>query len=173
MSVELKMAWRNIWRNPRRTLLTIAAITFAGVILVFMLSFQLGSYDMMINASVKSNTGHLQVQARGYLEDKEMRLVIDNPKKIEAILGAIQGIEGFTLRANGFSLASSKERTSGVMVTGIDPLKEARVSTVKSLIRKGDYLTEDDQFGVLVGKLFAQNMKVKPGDELTVLGQGY
>jgi ABC-type antimicrobial peptide transport system permease subunit len=60
------MAWRNIWRNPRRTLLTVSAITFASVLLVFMLSFQFGSYETMINTSVKISTGHLQVQAEKY-----------------------------------------------------------------------------------------------------------
>ena len=74
MSIELKMAWRNIWRNPRRTLLTIAAIAFASMILVFMLSFQLGCYETMINTAVKISTGHLQIQAQGYLKDKKCAL---------------------------------------------------------------------------------------------------
>ena len=68
MSIENKMAWRNIWRNPRRTLLTVCAIIFASVLLVFMLSFQFGSYETMINTSVKISTGHLQVQAEAYQE---------------------------------------------------------------------------------------------------------
>jgi putative ABC transport system permease protein len=53
LSVDVKMAWRNIWRNPRRSVLTILAIAFASTLLVFMLSWQFGSYDTMINASVK------------------------------------------------------------------------------------------------------------------------
>ncbi len=172
MAVELKMAWRNLWRNPRRTLLTIAAISFAGIILVFMLSFQLGSYDVMINTSVKTSTGHLQIQPQGYLEDKEMRRVIQAPQPITDILADMEGLEGYTLRANGFCLVSSSERTQGVLLTGIDPEKEARVSTLKSLIRKGEYLENDSSYGVLVGDLLAHNMKLKVKDELTVLGQG-
>ena len=66
MSIDTKMAWRNIWRNPRRSGLTIAAIAFACVLLVFMLSFQFGSYETMITNSVTIHTGHLQVQAAGY-----------------------------------------------------------------------------------------------------------
>ncbi len=172
MAAELKMAWRNLWRNPRRTLLTIAAISFAGIILVFMLSFQLGSYDVMINTSVKTSTGHLQVQAKDYLDDKEMRKVIKDPRKVASILADMEGIEGFTLRANGFCLVSSSKRTQGVLLTGIDPGKEARVSTLKSLVRKGAYLGDKASYEVLVGELLAQNMKVGVGDELTILGQG-
>ena len=61
MSIDVKMAWRNIWRNTRRTILTISAIAFASLLLVFMLSFQFGSYETMINTSVKIHTGHLQI----------------------------------------------------------------------------------------------------------------
>ena len=70
MSIDVKMAWRNIWRNPRRTILTICAIAFASLLLVFMLSFQFGSYETMINTSVKIHTGHLQIQADEYQEKK-------------------------------------------------------------------------------------------------------
>lgn len=172
MSIELKMAWRNIWRNPRRTLLTIAAISFASMILVFMLSFQLGCYETMINTSVKISTGHLQIQAKGYLKDKKMRLVINNPDKIAKFLDTIKGIDTYTFRTNGFCLVSSDKRTYGVVVTGIDPLKEARVSSIKSLVRKGSYLKEEDQYSALIGGLLSNNLKVDINDEITILGQG-
>ena len=172
MSIELKMAWRNIWRNPRRTLLTIAAIAFASMILVFMLSFQLGCYETMINTSVKISTGHLQIQAKGYLKDKKMRLVIKNPDKIAKFLDTVKGIDTYTFRTNGFCLVSSDKRTYGVVVTGIDPRKEANVSSIKSLVRKGSYLKEDDQYTALIGGLLSNNLKVDINDEITILGQG-
>ena len=172
MSIELKMAWRNIWRNPRRTLLTIAAIAFASMILVFMLSFQLGCYETMINTSVKISTGHLQIQAQGYLKDKKMRLVIKDPDKVSKFLDTVKGIDNYTFRTNGFALVSSDKRTYGVVVTGIDPLKEANVSSIKSLIRKGRYLQEDDEYAALIGELLSNNLKVDINDEITILGQG-
>ena len=172
MSIELKMAWRNIWRNPRRTLLTISAIAFASMILVFMLSFQLGCYETMINTSVKISTGHLQIQAQGYLKDKKMRLVIKNPDKVAKFLDTVKGIDNYTFRTSGFALVSSDKRTYGVVVTGIDPLKEARVSSIKSLVRKGSYLKEDDEYAALIGELLLNNLKVNINDEITILGQG-
>jgi len=172
MSIELKMAWRNIWRNPRRTLLTIAAIAFAGMILVFMLSFQLGCYETMINTCVKISTGHLQIQAQGYLKDKKMRLVIKDPDRIAQFLDTVKGIDHYTFRTNGFCLVSSDKRTYGVVVTGIDPMKEARVSSIKSLVRKGSYLKADDEYTALIGELLSNNLKVNINDEITILGQG-
>lgn len=172
MSIDVKMAWRNIWRNPRRTILTICAIAFASLLLVFMLSFQFGSYETMINTSVKIHTGHLQIQADAYQTKKSMRLVVPNPVKIAGILDAIPNIEAYTFRGQAFSLISSSERTYGGVVTGIDPDHEAGVSRLKSLIRQGEFLSSDDTNQALVGKLLAKNLRVKTGDELTVIGQG-
>ncbi len=172
MSIETKMAWRNIWRNPRRTILTVCAITFASVLLVFMLSFQFGSYETMINTSVKINTGHLQIQAEKYLEKKSIRYAIPEPDKITAILNTIPEVAAYTLRGQAFALISSQARTYGAVVTGIDPKREAKVSRMKKLMREGDFLTEHDVDLAVVGRLLAKNLRVTIGDELTLLGQG-
>ena len=175
MLIDLLMGWRNIWRNPRRTLLTLLAIAFACTLLVFMLSFQFGSYETMINASVKIHTGHLQVQAAGYHKKRDIRRVVDDPAAVVKALSEVKNIKAHTFRASAFVLVSSKKRTYGVMVTGIEPEKEARVSTVKNLVRKGKYLSENGNGGIpgaLLGKMLAENLQVRPGDELTLLGQG-
>jgi putative ABC transport system permease protein len=166
------MAWRNIWRNPRRTILTVCAITFASVLLVFMLSFQFGSYETMINTSVKISTGHLQIQAEKYLKKKSIRFVIPDPGKITAILNHIPEVAAYTLRGQAFSLISSEDRTYGTVVTGIDPQREATVSRMKELIRKGNFLTAHDVNQAVVGRLLAKNLRVTIGNELTLLGQG-
>ncbi len=172
MSIETKMAWRNIWRNPRRTILTVCAITFASVLLVFMLSFQFGSYETMINTSVKISTGHLQVQAEKYQEKKSIRFVIPDPRAIADIVDQIPEVAAYTFRGQAFSLISSKDRTYGVVVTGIDPVKEANVSRLKKLVREGNFLSADDVNLAVVGRLLAKNLRVTIGDELTLLGQG-
>lgn len=172
MSIDAKMAWRNVWRNPRRTILTIAAISFASMLLVFMLSFQFGSYDTMINTSVRIQTGHLQIQAGNFQDKKDIRLVVPQPARIAEVLDQIPHIAAYTFRGQAFSLVSSDQRTYGVAVTGIDPDREARVSRLKSLVRAGKFLGGNDTNQALIGQLLARNLRVKLGDELTVLGQG-
>ena len=176
MPIDLKMAWRNIWRNPRRTFLTLSAIAFASIILVFMLSFQFGSYEAMINSSVKIQTGHLQIQAKGYKDKQSIHMVVPDPEAVGTILNNSPGVEAYTFRARAFSLISSKERSYGIMITGIDPVREAGVSTLETSIRRGEYLSEENpnqgSVQALIGKLLARNLQVGPGDELTVLGQG-
>ena len=176
VTMDVKMAWRNMWRNPRRTLLTVTAIAFACILLVFMLSFQMGSYETMINASVKVHTGHLQVQVSGYQEDNEIRLAIHDPLPVERALDAIPQVKAYAPRARAFALISSQNRTYGIMVEGIDPDAERRVSTLASIVHRGEYLGSDagDEGlpNALVGHLLARNLKVGIGDELTLLGQG-
>jgi len=140
VSIQTKMAWRNIWRNSRRSILTILAIVFATLLLVFMLSFQFGSYDTMINTAVKIHTSHVQVQAEGYRDKMDVRLAVPDPEAVDAVIRNIPGVEAYTSRANAFSLVSSSDRTYGVLLTGIDPQREARVSTLKKLVRRGGYL---------------------------------
>jgi ABC-type lipoprotein release transport system permease subunit len=166
------MAWRNIWRNPRRTILTVCAITFASVLLVFMLSFQFGSYETMINTSVKISTGHLQIQAEKYQEKKNIRFVIPDPQTIADIVAKIPEVEAYTFRGQAFSLISSEDRTYGVVVTGINPQRETKVSRLKKLVRDGNFLSANDVNQAVVGRLLAKNLRVTIGDELTVLGQG-
>jgi ABC-type lipoprotein release transport system permease subunit len=172
LSIDVKMAWRNVWRNPRRSILTMLAIAFASTLLVFMLSWQFGSYDTMINATVKIHTGHLQVQAKDYLERKDIRRVVTDPDELLRLLRQTPGVAAYTLRANAFVLLSSHDRTYGAMVVGIQPEGEARVSTLPELVRKGSYLTSNDQGQAIIGRLLAKNLKVDIGDELVVLGQG-
>ena len=170
------MAWRNVWRNPRRTWLTVSAICFACVVLIFMLSFQFGSYETMINSSVKINTGYIQVQANGYFDKQNIRRAINDPEPVVQMISNIAQVEAMTVRARTFSLVSSENRTYGAMVVGIDPVHEAAVSTLKQLVRKGTFLPEnpgsDNSGKALIGSLLARNLKVGVGDELTILGQG-
>lgn len=172
MQVDLVMAWRNIFRNKRRSILTICAIAFASLLLVFMFSWQFGSYETMINASVMIRTGHLQVQAKGYKKNMDIRKALDQPSAIGKMLDSIPQVESYTFRANAFSLASSHDRTYGILLTGIDPEREGRVSTLQDIIRKGRFLEKDDMNQALAGWLLAKNLKVDTGDEITLIGQG-
>ncbi len=171
-SMDAKMAWRNVWRNPRRSILTAMAIGFACTLLVFMLSWQFGSYETMINSAVKINTGHLQVQAKGYKDRQRMRLVVPKPGAVGDILKKIPEVAAYTYRANAFSLVSSEQRTYGAMVVGIDPNKEKGVSTLKKLIKKGEFLSDSDSDKALVGRLLAKNLQIDLNDDLVILGQG-
>lgn len=172
MMGDLILAWRNIWRNPRRSVLTLSAIAFACVLLVFMLSFQLGSYESMISASVRLSTGYIQIQAKGYQKDQKMEQVVPDSQKIMSSIRSVPGITGVSARNYAFAMASSAARTRGLIVMGIDPQNEGMVTTLPSQIREGRYLGPEDRSGCLIGTLLSRMLRVGVGDEITLLGMG-
>jgi ABC-type lipoprotein release transport system permease subunit len=172
MGIILRLAWRNIWRHPRRTGLTLAAIAFAAALLVFMITLQFGSYDMMIDNNLKVLTGHFQVQRVGYLDKPKMRSTIAQAQTLADELRQINGIVEIAVRANGFALAASDERTYGVQVIGVETAYEGKLSTIPGRIQSGQFLSSDNAQEVIIGDALARNLKVKVGDELTLLGSG-
>ncbi|MCH9695456.1 MAG: FtsX-like permease family protein [Gammaproteobacteria bacterium] len=172
MSIVLRLAWRNLWRQPRRTWLTTGAMVFSNVLLVFMMSFQFGMYDLMIENTLKIFTGHVQVQAPGYLDDKKMRQTVADIVPLADSLRT--GLKSNKVAARGitFALASSEERSYGIMIYGVEPGFEPEVSTVPGLIIEGEYFSGIAAAEIVVGSVLARNLKVGLGDEITLLGSG-
>ena len=166
------MAWRNIWRNRRRTWLTATAMIFSNVLLVFMISLQFGSYDMMIDNTLKLFSGHVQVQAEGYQDNPKLRSSIAEVRSLAGALRAALPAARVTPRASAFALASSEERSLGVEVVGVEPASEPGVSTIPGLVTEGRYLADGDTAAIVIGAALARNLKVGIGDELTLLGSG-
>jgi len=166
------LAWRNIWRNSRRSILTILAIVFASGLLVFMLSFQFGAYEDMIDSSVRLSTGHVQVQAEGYQKRPEMHKVIENPSPLLEGIAGLEGVYAVTSRSETFALAAGAERSRGVMVSGVRAGVERRISSLPGQIREGRYLQDGDSDVAVIGALGAERLKIGVGDECTLIGQG-
>ena len=172
MNITLHLAWRNLWRQPRRTWLTTGAMVFSNIILVFMLSLQYGMYSLMIDNTLAVFTGHLQVQAPGYKDDMKMRQSIPNAAALGALIREALDSETVAVRGAAFALASSEERSFGIQVVGVQPEHEARVSTLPGLISRGRYLHDTNANEVVIGSVLARNLRVSVGDELTLLGSG-
>jgi ABC-type lipoprotein release transport system permease subunit len=166
------MAWRNLWRNKRRTWLTATAMIFSNVLLVFMIALQFGSYDMMIENTLKAFSGHLQVQAAGYQDNPKLRTSIAGISALAAELRDALPRAQVTERAEAFALVSSEQRSFGVQLVGVQPLTEARVSSIPGLVSRGRYLEDTDAAEIVIGSVMARNLKVDLGAELTLLGSG-
>ena len=166
------LAWRNIWRHPRRTLLTIAAMVFADVLLIFMLGLQLGQYRMMIDNSLAIFTGQMQVQADGYNDEPYMYRTIPAADALAEDIRARTQLEAVATRGYGFALVSSETRTLGAQISGVDPQFEPRVSTLPGLIKQGRYLDGKSDNEIVIGSTLARNLRIETGDELTILGSG-
>jgi len=172
MGITLRLSWRNIWRHPRRTLLTLSAIAFAAAILVFMVTLQLSSYDTMIDYTLRVYHGHLQVQPEGYLDKPQMRNTIPDARELGSHIRKLTGSAAVSVRAVGFALASSKARSYGVQVIGVETENEGKVSTIPGLIKNGRFLSSDDAQEAVIGSVLARNLKLNVGEELILLGTG-
>ncbi|WP_455204097.1 ABC transporter permease [Kaarinaea lacus] len=172
MGISLRLAWRNIWRHPRRTGLTLAAIVFSDAILVWMIGLQLGQYDMMIDNTLKSFTGHVQIQAVGYLDKPQIRTTIANAEQLANQLRQKPALKKIGVRASGFALASSEQRSYGTQISGVQPQYEPLISTIPGLIKQGQYLSSIDAQEAIIGSVMARNLKISVGDELTFIGSG-
>ena len=172
MTLTLRMAWRNIWRHSRRTWLTATAMIFSNVLLVFMIALQFGSYDMMIDNTLKLFSGHLQVQADGYLDNPKLRSSIPDVRALAAELRTALPEARIAPRAAGFALVSSEDRSFGIEIVGVEPASEPGVSTIPGMLTEGRYLEDSDAAAIVIGAAMARNLKVTIGDELTLLGSG-
>ncbi len=171
MNITLRLAWRNLWRQPRRTWLTVGAMAFSNVILVFMISLQFGMYGMMIDNTLALFTGHLQVQANGYKDDKKIRQTVPDAAALADRLSETIDGARVAVRANAFALVSSADRSFGVQVVGVQPDKEPGISTLPGLVVTGSYLQGRSE-EVVIGSILARNLKVGVDDELTLIGSG-
>lgn len=172
MNEYLKIAWRNLWRNRRRTILTIASVLFAIFLSLLMRSMQLGSYDYMIENSVKSSTGYIQIHQNGYWEDKTIDNTFEIRPEFETRVLSTPNVTRAIPRLEAFALVSSGKQTKGVAVIGTDPEEENYASGLHNHLVKGSILTQQDD-GVLLPEGLADYLTVDVNDTIVLLGQGY
>ena len=164
------LAWRNIWRQKRRTWLTVSAIAFGAILIIFMLCINFGAYAIIIDLSLRMFPGHAQVQAHGYQNQPQMYKVIDDARALADRMRASGKYEAVTVRGQGFALLSSAERSYGASIVGVQPDTEKQVSLIPGLVKQGRFLSSDNALEAVIGNALARNLKVKPGDEITLLG---
>jgi|TARA_B110000879_G_scaffold111829_1_gene149511 ABC-type lipoprotein release transport system permease subunit len=166
----LKLAWRNIFRNKRRSLITVSSIIFAVLFAVFMRSLQYGAYGNMLKNIVSSYMGYVQIHSKGFWEEK----TLDNSFSLSEIdqLKNQEGISYLSPRIEGFALISFGETSKPVAVLGLDPALEKEHIKLDQKVVEGDYFS-DTKKGLLIGKGVKEIMKLSIGDTLVFLGQGY
>ncbi len=169
----LKLAWRNIWRNKKRTAITLASVFFAVVLSTLMMSIKEGTYVNMIDSMVGSFTGHIQIHKKGYWAEK----TLDNgghpfTDELKDALESHKGIKAYSVRIESFALAASEEITKGVMVAGIDPETERINEALDQRVAEGAYFTAESK-SVMLGDGLAKYLELSVGDTVILLGQGY
>ena len=168
----LKLAWRNIWRNKGRSVITIAAVMFCVIFAVVLRSFQVGVWENMIHEIVGNNFGYLQIHEDGFWADQSLDRTMDlGAIKSEELL-AVDGVDRLIPRMESFSLLYHGSNTKGSLVMGIDPAVELPGLQLDDILLEGRSFSSDDSV-IVVSEGLAKYFNVGLGDTLLFMGQGY
>lgn len=164
------MAWRNVWRNRRRTIVTVSAMSFALFVMILYSAMLEGYLEGMERSILDLEVGDVQVFAGDFRENPSLYTVIEEPEKLIAPLSA----DGFTASARvlAFGLAAAGESSAGVSFRGVDVEQDATVSNIHEEVAEGRWLDPDDLKGVVLGRRLARILAVGVDDEIVVLTQG-
>lgn len=163
------MAWRNVWRNSRRSLITISAMTLALWAELVYSGMMSGLLADMVDDVTEMDAGDVQILSPNWANRPSLHEVVD-----DAVLLPKLDAAGYlaTARLQSGGLAAAGELSSGVALIGLDPLRDAKVLTVHSALAEGEWLNQSDTHGVVVGRGLARTLSLKLGSEVVVLSQG-
>lgn len=173
MTLYLRLAWRNIWRHRRRTLIIVLAMGLALALMMFYDGIVAGFNQAIYGNAIKVLGGNIQVHAEGYrakADQTPLMPLTDDQSVVEAAL-ANPEVLAATRRINTGGLASSREGAFAVAITGIEPEKELEVNLAAQNVVAGRYLTATDGDMVFIGKGLADAMGVQVGDRISLTGR--
>jgi ABC-type lipoprotein release transport system permease subunit len=168
----LQLAWRNIWRNKRRTAIILTAVVIGIWSMILLGSLMRGMAAGMIQNGIATLTGHIQVHHQGYRDDPAVENSITDPAAVEAAIRKTMPpgtLWAGRVRVN--AVASNARHSSGVTLVGIDPGPEAKISFIGSAVSRGKYLSPDDKNGIIVGEALLDKFETKLGRKLVLMSQ--
>ncbi len=138
MRIYIVMCWRNLWRNPRRSLVVVSAIAVGIFSMLISMSLMNGMNEQMVDNIIRTSLGHVAIQEKRYFEDMDLKHSFDYNQIDLKDLEAVEGLKFWAPRLRFEGMVQSSETSQGALLVGIDPLREAGVSSIK------DYVLTDE-----------------------------
>ncbi|MGC9323298.1 MAG: ABC transporter permease [Desulfomonilia bacterium] len=164
----IKMSWRSLWRNRRRTLLTVSSIALGTTLSLFFISMADGMYKKLIDDAVRMNAGHVTIERREYHRTPSVDLVVPSVSRVKGAAVKVPGVRTIKPLIQGQAMVSTGSGSVGVSLVGVDPLVEKSLSPIASSIVTGRYLSRSDVRGVVIGSGLAQRLDLEPGMKLVL-----
>ncbi|MFH1052453.1 MAG: ABC transporter permease [bacterium] len=161
----IKIAWRNIWRHKRRSMIIISSIVIGVIALMLMDSISRGMMKQMLERYIIAHVSHIQIHDEGFENDNDVHKVVPEHKKIETLLGSTPFIKHYSKRVSVFGLLSSANASAGVAIIGIQPDKERNITDIHSKIISGKYLSGNPH-EIVIGVKIAEKLEVEIGDKV-------
>lgn len=171
MTQIFKLAFRNLLRNRRRSILSALAVSMGLALLLLMASVFNGEMQGSIDTTIRLSSGHLQVRSASYVESKsslKWEDLLANPDQLAAQISTIPQVSVVTPRLFASGIVTVGDRSIGVQLIGVDPASPANAPFVEGLT-SGQFLAADDREGILIGLPLADNLKVSVGDQVNLL----
>lgn len=169
--IMLRLAWRNLWRNYRRTLIMLAAITVGAWAMIFMTALMRGMVDEMVRDGIRSLPGHVQIHHPAFRDDPSVANLLDPPgEALRAVLGS-EAVVAWSTRVRVPAVISSERDTRGVVLLGIDPERERDLSFVAEDLAEGRYLESPDDEGLIVGRKLLERLETGLGKRVVLMSQ--
>jgi len=170
--MNVQIAWRNIWRNPRRTGVILIAVVIGVWSMIFLGALMRGILAGMIHNGINTLTGHIQIQQTHYPQDPSIDYRIADPADIENVLTEhLPESSQWTRRVRVNSVVNNARHNKGAILVGIDPEKEARLSFIGTAVTQGRYLKAGEANAVVVGRALAEQFETGLGRKLIVMSQ--
>jgi putative ABC transport system permease protein len=167
----IKLAWRNIWRNKRRSAIVLSSIVFGYAALVFLDGLTTGMVFQMLDNRIGIYTAQLEVHHAGFLESGVLENRIGDPGDVAAVLDRTAGIDAYSGRVLTFGMLSSASGSAGVTVVGVDPERESAVTQIAQLVRAGSYLSGAGR-EILLSERLADKIGVGLGEKVVGMASG-
>jgi ABC-type lipoprotein release transport system permease subunit len=164
----IKLAWRNVLRNKRRTIIASTAIGIGLASLIFVDGLLIGMKDSMIRSATSSFLGEAQIHLDGYRQTREVNETIHQLEKVKRELEQSQVVKNFAPRAMSYAMITSAANVRSIQMVGVKPARERNVSKIDEAIREGSFFEGDNPRDVLIGKELAEILEVSLGDRVVV-----
>ncbi|MBD3232203.1 MAG: FtsX-like permease family protein [candidate division Zixibacteria bacterium] len=169
--LSLKIAWRNIFRQKRRTLLTVLTMLGGFTLSAISIGWADGTYNRIIEMFTRNRLGHIQVHAKGYLDKPSLYKNIKDYGDVGKKIAETKGVMSWTPRFFTAGLASIEDKSMGVQIVGIDPVRENEATRFNKKIIEGDTFSEKASHQAILGKGLAKTLKADIGDEVVIISQ--
>jgi len=168
----LKIAFRNIFRQKRRSTLTILTMLGGFVLSAFSFGWSDGTYSYIIDMFTRNQLGHIQIHKEGYLDRPALYKTIDNYHTVGAKLDTIPGLEAWAPRIYSSGLVSVGEKSTGARIIGIDPSREQIATRFEKKIIEGVPFSKEASYQAILGEGLATTLKAELGDSIIIVSQG-
>ncbi len=166
-----KIAWRNIYRNKKRSLITITSVFAALFLIILMRALQFGFYDKLIETVVESYAGYVEIHADGFWDNQSLDNSMQVDQQLLDDIQSVEGVENIVQRLQTFSLISVGEKTKGGVINGINLSEEQKITDWNKKMVSGSFDLSDNE--IIIAKGIAEFFDISENDTLILYGQGY